>query len=124
METLQQVIHSLSVFLHFIDEEGEFRDNPCLVADPVAQGLADFLLMMVQVGQYCFFVGSQHHADVDPGKAEVGAHAHVNDGDKDVTQRISLIALEDITEFFLNQPGKFLLSNGATHGVKIGKGGG
>jgi hypothetical protein len=121
MKTLQKIIHALCIFLHFIHEECEFRNDPRVVSDSITQSLADFLLVLIEFVQRSLLVFGQHHADVYPGQAKVWAHPHFHDGNECVAQHSPLIALEYVAQLFLNQTANFLLSYGTTHSVKIVK---
>lgn len=118
IQTFDQRIHPLSLLFHFVNEKGQLRNDAGLVADPVAQRLSDFFLVQIQFVEYSLFVVRQHHADVHLGQAQVGADAHLNDGDKSLSQQTALITLKDVAELFLNQPAELLLTYGAAHGSK------
>lgn len=122
VQALDQRVHPLCILFNFVDKEGQLGDNPRLVTDAVSKGPANFFFVMIEFAQHGLLVLGERHADVDLGQAEVGADTDVNDGDENIIQQSTLIALEDVAEFFLNKSGKLLLSYGASHGVKIGKG--
>ena len=124
VQALQQVVHPLRFFFHFIDKECKFRDNPRLVPDSVSERFPDFLLVCIQLFKDGLLVLGEHHADVNLCQAEIRAYTHVYNGNERVAQQSALVALKDVAELFLYEPAEFLLSNGSHSGVKIRRCGG
>jgi len=121
VEILNNIVHPLGIFLYLIPEKGKFGDDACLVSYPLPESFPYFLFVYVQLGKQGGTIFHQQHADVNTGKTEVRAHAHVSDRDEFLTDPASLIALENVAQFFQYQPGEFLLSYGAAHWVKVRK---
>ena len=86
------------------------RYNSKLMPDALTQQLTDSFVFFLNGIHEEGFVFSRQKTEVHPGNTQVGRHPHVGNGDKGTIECVGQLALEDLTEVFLQLPGYLLLS--------------
>src|SRR5690606_12888393 len=109
VQALDQLLDPERILLCFVNYKYQLGYDPNLFTDPFAQCSPDLSLVSVQAFEDLLFVFCQHHADIDFGNAQVGAHCDVGDRDEGVVQDTAFISLKNISELALNEPPEFLL---------------
>src|SRR5690606_10613248 len=101
IQAFDKLFNSGGIFFHFIYAEDQLRNDTHLLADPLTQRLADFLLVRIEGFQYCLLIFYKHHADENPCNRKVCTHLYFGNRDEYVVKKPALILLKDVAEFFL-----------------------
>ena len=101
----------VNIVERIVNEEFQFGDDAELVAQALSQFVAEFAYVPVDVVQNFFGTLAGKDAQIASAHTEVGTDADCADRDQHAMEACRLF-LENVTQFFLDEAGYFLLSGG------------
>ena len=106
----ERLLDMVDILQRIVEKELDFGHVLDLIADALAQSVADELVVAVKLLHQCGAAPEGEDADVNLGVTEIGRHAHGRDRDERTPDDALALLLKDFGDVLLYLFGDFLLS--------------